>query len=176
MKKSIFVVLLICLFSCIPFGMYGCAKNRDEVIRIHIRANSNEECDQDIKLKVRDCVVQYITPLIASCTSSIEVKNALSTNIKAIERVCDNALLSENYNYQSRAKISNEYFPTREYEERVFPADYYDALIIELGSGKGDNWWCVAYPPLCFVGEDSGSGEVRYRSKILEMIENFFAR
>ena len=78
------------------------------------------------------------------------------------------------YNYVSNAELRNEYFPTRAYNDVVFESDYYDALILELGSGEGDNWWCVAYPPLCFVGNDLGSDGIQYRSKLLDMISKFF--
>ena len=168
MKKKFCLLLFVCLVS---FFMAGCL-DAEEIVRIHIRANSNSEIDQNVKLKVRDGIIEYITPLLASCENSKEVKNILKLNLKNIESVANDVLYYNGFSYVSNAKISNEYFPTREYGEVVYPADYYDALIIELGSGTGDNWWCVAYPPLCFVGE--GSGDIEYRSKLVEMISKFF--
>lgn len=165
---------VICLFlmfvTCICF--LGCAE-QESVIRIHIRANSNNACDQEVKLMVRDDILDYITPLIADCENSEAVKNTLSENLQTIENIADNVLKENGYDYVSKAKINNEYFPTREYDGNVFPADYYDALIVELGEGVGDNWWCVAYPPLCFVGNLTGS-KVKYKSKILELINKFW--
>lgn len=168
MKKS-YVLLIVIL--CSIFLLSGCTMS-DSVIRIHIRANSNSVIDQEVKLSVRDSVIKYITPILAECDNSNEVKTLLSKNLDNIVMVADKVLESNGFDYVSNAKICNEYFPSRCYEGEVYPADYYDALILELGSGKGDNWWCVAYPPLCFVGE--GSGDIQYRSKLLDMISKFF--
>jgi stage II sporulation protein R len=153
----------------------GCGVNDKEVIRIHIRANSNSSYDQEVKLSVRDKVVDFITPLIAECLSCEEVKECLTDNLNRITDVVDCELRENGFEYQSHARINNEYFPSRKYGDKVFPADYYDALIIELGSGQGDNWWCVAYPPLCFVGYENGNiGNIQYKSKSVELINNFF--
>ena len=80
-------------------------------------------------------------------------------------------LVTEIYVYKSRAVLREELFPTRTYDNLTLESGFYDALIVELGEGKGDNWWCVVYPPLCFV--ESGHGYV-YKSKIVEIIKNFF--
>lgn len=151
--------------------MSGCSE--ESVIRIHIRANSNQACDQSVKLLVKDEIVNYITPLIADCCNSSEVKETLTLHLSDIESVANSVLSDNGYSYVSNAEIRNEYFPTRTYEDVVFESDYYDALILELGSGKGDNWWCVAYPPLCFVGESDGSNNITYKSKIVELINKF---
>lgn len=171
MKNFLILLMSIC---CMFFA--GCDVRMDEdVLRIHIRANSNSYYDQNIKLKVRDEVVNFITPLIASCNNCNEVKICLSNNLNKIEDVADKVLKDNGFEYSSNAKIKNEYFPSRDYAGKTFPADFYDALIIELGSGDGDNWWCVAYPPLCFVGyENKNSGNIQYRSKLVEIINNFF--
>lgn len=168
MKK----LLLIFLIFINVFMFTGCSE-KESVIRIHIRANSNLEEDQAIKLKVRDNVIEYITPLIADCNNSNDVKLTLENNLDTIENIANDVLVGSGFEYTSKAKINNEYFPSRMYDEVVFDSGYYDALILNLGSGTGDNWWCVAYPPLCFVGEEIG-GQVKYKSKILELINKYF--
>ena len=168
--KKMFSVILMIMISLIAFS--GCSEE-ENILRIHIRANSNSEYDQSVKLKVRDNVIDYITPLIAKCENCEEVKNTLNKNLGNIESIADNVLAEEGFDYTSSARINNEYFPSRSYDGEVYPADYYDALIINLGSGSGDNWWCVAYPPLCFVGEGMGNN-IQYKSKLVEMISNFF--
>ncbi|MBQ9791703.1 MAG: stage II sporulation protein R [Clostridia bacterium] len=170
MKTKFLLIMAVSLF--ISFMLYGCGDTYKDVVRIHIRANSNTEIDQSIKLKVRDNIVSYITPLIIDAENLDEVKMILSSNISGIESVADSVLIENGFKYTSHAYLDNEYFPTRAYGEYSFPADFYDALIINLGQGVGDNWWCVAYPPLCFVGE--GEGDVVYKSKILEIIEKYF--
>lgn len=167
MKKL--TILFLCIISF--FMMTGC-KVANDVVRIHIRGNSNSSFDQEIKLKVRDEVVEFITPLLAECKNSSDVKDVLKDNLSEIEDVANGVLSINGFEYKSSAAINNEYFPTREYDGEVFPADYYDALIIKLGTGEGNNWWCVAYPPLCFVGEVDG-GNVKYKSKIVELINKF---
>ncbi|MBQ7351771.1 MAG: stage II sporulation protein R [Clostridia bacterium] len=168
--RKIWSVLLAFVLSVV---LCGCS-DTSSVIRIHIRANSNLKSDQEVKMAVRDGVINYITPIIASCNNSKEVKLALSENLLGIEMVADEILSDWGFEYLSNAEIRNEYFPTRDYDGTTFPADYYDALILELGEAKGDNWWCVAYPPLCFVGEDVEGSQIRYKSKLLELINKFF--
>lgn len=170
MKKlsTVFIFILVCAFIC------GCTSNSQNVVRIHIRANSNNSIDQEIKLVVRDSIVNYITPIIAECENSRDVLNVLSNNSEKIKGIADNILIDNGFEYVSNVRIANEYFPTRSYDGEVFSADFYDALIVELGSGKGDNWWCVAYPPLCFVGDEVGDGNIKYKSKILELINKYF--
>ena len=173
--KRVLNFLLICLVAIITsLSFFGCSK-QEGVVRIHIRANSNMENDQSIKLKVRDEIVGYITPLIAECENSEDVKNILNSNLLNIKACADSVLKEEGYGYESSVRLSNEFFPSRDYEGNTFPADYYDALIVELGSGVGDNWWCVAYPPLCFIGKDLGSDEIKYRSKLVDLINKFFS-
>ena len=172
MKK----IILIFFMLLVSTMFVGCGSATNDVVRIHIRGNSNSVCDQAVKLQVRDSVVEYITPMLASCSCSDDVKKVLEENLLQIESIADNVLKGEGFCYTAKAKISYEYFPTREYDGEVFSADYYDALIVNLGSGSGDNWWCVAYPPLCFVGENDGSNNVQYKSKLLEIINEFFGR
>ncbi len=155
-------------------GFCGCTESND-VIRIHIRANSNSVEDQSIKLVVRDNIIEYITPLIEECDNSSDVKKTLKNNLDNINNVALKVLRDNGYDYDSNSSVVNEYFPSRNYDGQIFDAGYYDALIINLGSGSGNNWWCVAYPPLCFVG-DNTDGEVQYKSKIVEMIEKYFGK
>ena len=151
MKKIVIVTLLLMI------SLSGCVdtKNRkQDCVRIHIRANSNSEIDQSVKLDVRDAVVNYLTPLLSDCKSS------------------DDVLLDKGFPYRATVRLSEEKFPYRKYDDVSFPAGVYDALIVELGEGTGNNWWCVCYPPLCFVPDD-GSENFRYKSKIVEIIKKF---
>lgn len=173
--KNMKKILLILFVLFCTFSFVGCnSKTSEDIVRIHIRANSNSEEDQGIKLKVRDNIINYITPLIADCENSKEVQNVLKNNSRNIERIADNVLSENGYDYASNAGIKNEYFPSRSYSGKIFEAGYYDALIVNLGTGKGDNWWCVAYPPLCFVGNDNGTKNIEYKSKLVELINKFF--
>ena len=171
MKKVIIAVVGFIVICSTIF--VGCGTVSDSVVRIHIRANSNSQIDQEIKLTIRDKIVEYITPIIENCESSNEVKTILEDNISAIENISNITLSDNGFDYRSTASLDNEFFPSRSYDGVTFPSDYYDALILRLGSGEGDNWWCVAYPPLCFV-DDNSSDKIEYKSVLLELINKYF--
>jgi stage II sporulation protein R len=141
-----------------------------DYLRIHVRANSNSQDDQAVKYLVKDKVVEFITPYIAECVTKAKAMEVMSALTSQIEDVCDTQLKASGFAYKSSAKVTSEKFPTRVYGDFTLEEGVYDALIIELGSGEGDNWWCVIYPPLCFT---SATYDVEYRSLILEIIEKF---
>lgn len=173
MKKFLKIILLVVCFSPI---LFACSfESEQSYLRIHIRANSNLNVDQNVKYEIKDEVVSFLTPIIANCSSIDEVKNALNSNKESIKSVCDSILSKNGFNYVANVKIQNEFFPTRAYGEYVLEADFYDALIIELGNASGDNWWCVVYPPLCFLNsKDLSTTNIVYKSKIYELINKFF--
>ncbi len=173
MKKAIVVLLLIASIAGIVFAFGGNQKESTETsyLRVHIRADSNEEAAQAVKYKVRDRVVEFLTPLVAECESKEEAMEAIGKKLGEIEAAADEVLRRGGFSYGTKASLRKEQFPTRVYENVTLEAGVYDALILELGSGKGDNWWCVVYPPLCFTG---GNGNIVYKSKIAEIIKKFF--
>ena len=137
-------------------------------MRIHIRADSNESCAQTVKYKVRDRNVAYLTPLVAQYKSKEKALLGLEKKTGEIELAATQVLREEGFSYSASAKLTKETFPSRVYDGYTLPAGEYSALIIELGRGEGDNWWCVVYPPLCFAATDTN---IVYKSKILEIIE-----
>ena len=177
MKKICITFLSICILLLVGIGAYlnlDVEKTaKTEYLRIHIRANSNLENDQSVKLLVKDVVVDYLTPYIARIDTTAEAYDLLQSKLSEIEKITDYTLKQNGFNYFSKAKLTEEKFPTRTYQNLTLQSGYYDALIIELGEAKGDNWWCVVYPPLCFVGE--GQNYV-YKSKIQEIINGFFQK
>lgn len=135
---------------------------------MHIRANSNLEIDQKIKYEVKDVVVTFLTPIIKNAISKEDAMQKVAQSESVVKALIDQLLAQKGYNYVSKITIKNEQFPTRVYNGLTLDAGYYDAVIIELGEGKGDNWWCVVYPPLCFSGKE----DINYRSKIFDIINN----
>ena len=176
MKKFLVVILLAAavIGLAVAFaGTGGGAQDAaDAYLRVHIRANSNGEEDQRVKYLVRDKVVEFLTPTVADCATKAEAMAAVRGKLDDAARVADGVLKENGFYYGARASLREEEFPTRVYDEVTLSAGVYDALILELGSGEGDNWWCVVYPPLCFT---SGNGNVVYKSKIAEIIRKFFA-
>ena len=138
---------------------------------IHIRADSNKDSAQAVKYKVRDGVIAYLTPLVADYTTKAEAAQGIARNLNGICSVAEEILRAEGFSYGATAEIKVERFPTRAYGEFTLPAGEYTALIVRLGRGEGDNWWCVVYPPLCFAATDVS---VVYKSKIKEIIARFF--
>ena len=166
-----FFVLIIIIATVVCVGLTPKKQVENEYLRIHVRANSNEQIDQQVKYKVKDEVVKFITPYAAECVDKEIAVKLISSITDEIEDVCDRVLRENGFSYTSKASIRTEEFPTRVYGELTLEAGLYDALIIELGTGKGDNWWCVIYPPLCFT---SSTTNVSYRSAILDIVRKFF--
>lgn len=172
MKRNCITFLLsgIIMVSALVFGcLYkGGGSENGEYLRIHVRAHSNDERAQAVKYLVKDEVVAYLTPLAARASSKREAMSLLNEHLRGIEQAAERVLTREGFSYGATAKLTVEEFPTRVYGEYTLEKGSYDALILELGEGKGDNWWCVVYPPLCFAGEN---GNVTYKSLIWEKIE-----
>ena len=162
---SVIAITLILVFC----GNIG--GTSQEYFRIHIRANSNSSKDQNVKYVVKDAVVDYLIPLLSEVETKIEAEEVLNDNLNNIEDVANSILLQNGFSYKSKAYISFEEFPTREYDDLVLEEGFYDALILALGTGTGDNWWCVVYPPFCFL-ESKNSENYVYISKIWEIINN----
>lgn len=179
MKKLLvcfgFIALLVSvMFIVIPKNSSAEAISKEAYIRIHIRANSNSNVDQEVKYKVRNAVVEFLTPIISECETISEAHKVIKNNLTKIDSVADSVLKQNGFYYGARARLNDEYFPTRVYDDLVLDEGVYDALILELGSGVGDNWWCVVYPPLCFIGaENTGNNKITYKSKIVEILKNF---
>ena len=170
MKKAIIIasccLLAIILGACLLFPSNNTAKG---YLRIHIRANSNSNIDQTVKYKVKEAVVEYLTPLVVGASSANEAMKIVNNNLDGISAVATAVLEKNGFDYGAKAVLKDEYFPTRNYGDLVLENGYYDALIVNLGDGAGENWWCVVYPPLCFVS--SGEGDIEYKSLIKEIIE-----
>lgn len=178
MKNFCIIFLSLIIISLTALGFSGVLSTEKplgagaEYLRIHIRADSNEGQAQAVKYTVRDRVVEYLTPLVAQFESKKEAMQGIENSLEEIEGLVNEVLRKKGFSYGSSAKLEIESFPTRVYGEYVLPAGEYSALILRLGRGEGDNWWCVVYPPLCFVGD--ANANVIYKSKIKEIIDKFY--
>jgi len=174
MKKIILVFVGLALSTIFILAIIPVSKVNLEYLRIHIRANSNDGIDQNIKYKVKESVVSYLTPVLTQCDTKDKTISKLEIIMSDIEEVCNNTLIESGFSYKVKASIKREEFPARAYDNLMLDAGIYDALIIEIGEALGDNWWCVVYPPFCFINStDNGRDNIRYRSKLIEIIENF---
>lgn len=173
MKKIILAVVALVVLVAVV-AVVPSKKTNADFLRIHIRADSNNTADQNVKYEVKNAVVDFLTPYLANATSKQKAMSIVKSRLKDIEEVCDKVLAQNGFTYSSHAKLTEEQFPDRAYGDVTLAAGVYDALIIELGSGSGNNWWCVVYPPLCFVGgESNGTNQIVYKSKLQEIVNEW---
>ena len=183
MKKIIIVAVVCIVLTIVGVFMFktnktensALAQGSEAYLRLHIRANSNSEEDQTVKLKVKEKVVDFLTPIVAECATLEDAHKTIKNNLYKIKQVADGVLKEEGFSYSASPRLCDEFFPTRAYKDVVLEQGVYDALIIDLGSGVGNNWWCVVYPPLCFIGaENTTQNTIVYKSKLYEIVNKFF--
>ena len=128
----------------------------DEAIRLRILANSNSDEDQQLKRKIRDEVNKEITQWVAELTSVEAARQLIQSRLPDIEAIVEDTLEKENREQTYSVNFDNVSFPTKLYGNFIYPAGEYEAILISLGEAKGANWWCVLFPPLCFLDFSNG--------------------
>ena len=128
-----------------------------ELIRFHVRANSDSESDQKLKLMVKDSVITYLEPKLSQSESIDETRQILNDNMDVIRDVAVQTLASNGSDYSVKVYFEESYFPMKTYGDITLPPGDYEAFRIDIGQSEGKNWWCVLYPPLCFVDATHGS-------------------
>ncbi len=127
----------------------ACDDLRTNVLRLHIIANSDSQIDQSVKLKVRDSILEDSGEIFSGTEDIDSAIIKSQKSLSEFERIAENVLRENGFEYSADAEISNSYFETREYDDFTLPAGEYPSLIITLGEGKGKNWWCVIFPEIC---------------------------
>lgn len=182
MKNNVLLYVIVALLLAAILTVVLCAcsgsvsqkRLANECIRIHIRANSNTDEDQAVKLKVRDAITTYLSSVLENCKSKSDARDILESEEQNLVKIANQTLYANNFTYKASIALKNEYFPDRQYDGYDFPEGYYDALIIYLGEGTGDNWWCVAFPPLCFVPSAQNGEKIVYKSWVKEWLDKLF--
>lgn len=128
----------------------------EEAIRLRILANSDSEQDQALKRKIRDEVNKEITVWVEKLTSIEAARELIQSRLPEIEKIVQSVLVKENQEQKFGVDFDNVSFPTKMYGSYIYPAGEYEAILITLGEGKGANWWCVLFPPLCFLDFSNG--------------------
>ena len=121
----------------------------DKVVRLHVLANSDSEEDQALKRGVRDAVLEQATAILEQSADRREAESRLRGQLLELERIAAKEIAAEGYDYPVTVNLENTDFPTKEYDGFTLPAGEYLALRVIIGEGKGQNWWCVVFPPLC---------------------------
>ena len=199
-KRAIILITLLLIFiliSTINYVQATTSNITNEVFRLHVIANSDSKEDQELKYKVRDDVLEYVKTISKNANSKEDVIRIVSRNLESIKQIAENTIKNGGFDYKVNMNIGNFSFPTKEYGDISLPSGFYDALKIEIGNASGQNWWCVMFPPLCFVDITTGvvpedsketlqenldteeyaiisedNGIMKFKFKIIEMFEN----
>ncbi len=180
--KKIFLILLLVIMGVASFFVirsvvhskkqYNVQKEiASNIIRFHVRANSDSKEDQQLKLAVKDSVVQYLEKRMEGVESLDEARKILYDDSDSIKRLALDVIRGLGYGYDVRVYFSKEIFPLKEYGDMSFPPGEYEAFRVDIGDSEGRNWWCVLFPPLCFV--DSACSIVPEDSK--EIFRNYLS-
>lgn len=170
MKKCIFVFIILAMVFVISYNIFYNSFSqensklvRDDIIRLHIIANSDSPEDQDLKLDIRDKLLECFSETFKTVEDLESANQLINMNMDRFESIAVDEIYDQGYKYTVKAEIGTFSFPTKVYGETVYPAGDYRALRVVIGEGKGANWWCVMFPPLCFV--DISSNVVRVSDK-----------
>lgn len=153
----LFILFTIYIFFCAhTYATYISSNLSNNVLRLHVIANSDSSDDQNLKYLVRDNLISYMNTLCTDCSSKEEVIQIANSNLNNFKKIAQNTIYNNGYNYEVNVELGNFEFPSKTYGDISFPSGYYDALRVKIGSATGKNWWCVMFPPLCFVNITSG--------------------
>ncbi len=153
-----FLILTVALIAGL-FPVHGEEEIYDTVVRLHVLANSDSEADQALKLKVRDRVVELVSPTVKDCRSQTEAIAAIGGIMDSLEGAAEEVVAEEGYDYDVSILMGEEYYPTRIYESCAFPEGKYVSLRVCIGEAEGQNWWCCLFPPLCLSAASDDSDE-----------------
>ncbi len=167
MKKIIYVILIIVMILVVSKPRYDLS---GDMVRFRVIPNSNSSKDILIKEKV----VNELSTLLFKDTNDInETRNNVVNNLDKINNSIDKVFSENNYKLKYKVKYGMNYFPSKEYNDIRFEAGNYESLVVEIGEAKGNNYWCILYPPLCMVDYEKDT-KIEYKSKIIEILSNLF--
>jgi len=144
----------------------------EDALRIRVIANSNSEYDQEIKNEVKQVIQYKMYNLLKDTKGVDEARIVINSNLNNIDKEVSDVLKNNNYELGYKINYGLNYFPSKEYKGVIYEEGYYESLVITLGSGEGDNWWCVLFPPLCLLEAES-SDDIEYTSYVKELFEKY---
>ena len=158
-KKICILTILLFLYvgiSAISYAKSTSSEISNSVFRLHVLANSDSSEDQNLKYKVRDKLISYMNTICSATTSKKEAIYIAQNHLNDFQKIAEQTISENGYTYPIKVEIGNFDFPTKTYGDISLPAGSYDALRVEIGKAQGQNWWCVMFPPLCFIDVSSG--------------------
>ncbi len=176
MKKTLLILgIIITTYITIGVKAEKLVEIPENSIRIRVIANSNSDYDQEKKQELRKEVQLYMQDLLKEAKTVNDARNIINNNLDNININIDNYLHNLNYNTTYSINFGLNYFPKKEYKGIKYKEGLYESLLITLGEGKGNNWWCVLFPPICLLeAEETETNEVEYKSFVKEIIEKYF--
>jgi len=165
--KKIIVVLFIIMVTAVFINEKESLLIPDNAIRFRVIANSDSEEDQKLKMSVKNDVEQELYKLIGDAKNIEEARNIIENNLEKVDNIL------KEYNVSYDISYGNNYFPEKEYKGITYNAGTYESLVITLGSGIGQNWWCVLFPPLCLLDEQDNLENVEYQLYANKLINKF---
>ncbi len=161
--KKIFILLLIAIIIILPNQ-----KEKDDVLRIRVIANSNSEYDQKIKNQVSDNLKQQLYELLKEEKDIENARKIIKNNITNLSNNIEKSLQDVNYSYT--INYGYNYFPEKQYKNTTYKEGNYESLLVKLGKAEGNNWWCILFPPLCLIEAEESNEEVEYQSLFINII------
>ncbi len=174
MKKTLFIIISI-IITYVIIGNVVVANNiiPDDAIRIRIIPNSNSEYDQSIKYKVKETIQNDMKNLLTNVKNIDDARNIIKNNLDGIQDNISKTLQKNDYDLPFNVNFGFNYFPKKEFKGIVYKEGYYESVVVTLGSGLGDNWWCVLFPPLCMI-EAEESTDLEYTTMVKSIIDKYF--
>lgn len=173
MKKTVLVlIMIISVYLIIGYASDKYDLIPKEAIRLRVLANSNSDYDQEIKNKVSIQLQNEMYSLLKNTKGIDEARTIINNNLDHLNNSVGNLLNKENYGLDYQFDFSYHYFPIKNYKGLTYDEGYYESILVQLGDGNGDNWWCVLFPPLCLL-EATESSEVEYKFFIKEILDKY---
>lgn len=154
LELSVICALICAIFVSVAQFDAACEDMRSNVLRLHIIANSDSKADQNLKLRVRDAILECSSELFSENTDLKSATETAQASIPYYNKIANEVIEKNGFSYKASARIGESYFETREYKNFTLPAGNYESLIINLGEAKGKNWWCVVFPAVCIPTAD----------------------
>lgn len=179
MKKIILIIITVIVAIMVYINVnadVGEIVIPEAAIRVRVIANSNSIHDQSMKMKVKEKIEQTISPLLIDVDNVEDARNIISEQIGKLEEDVEVLFRDNEYNKSIMINFGDNYFPEKDYKGVHYDEGEYESLVVTIGEGEGDNWWCVLFPPLCLLeASESDTNEVEYQFFVTKMLDKIFS-
>ena len=175
MKKTIFVILIIIISIFVYINVNAEVIIPNDAIRVRVVPNSNSVIDQNMKEKVKNYVSNYMTLKLDKVMDVNEARNIINDSIEELNQDIEKMFQDNGYDMDFTINFGENHFPDKAYKGVIYNEGDYESLVVYIGEARGDNWWCVLFPPLCLLeADENDTGEVEYKTLVGEVIDKIF--